>query len=195
VAVRRHSDLTGAFAFIGYGVLAMVIAVAIGVFIYSQILATKQAAKDQELQQQIAAIDPQTVSKFTHLRDRLSHGLSLLNSHIALTGFWDVLTAIVPSSVRFASITLAKDETGLVTLQAAGISKSFNALAATSDAFAQDGLIKDAIFSGIRVEGNAVSFSLNATIDPSLVEFSAPVATTTVTDSSTTAPSSSVTTP
>ena len=175
-AVHRRTDFTGAFAFIGYGVLALTIALAIGAFVYSQILTTEQKTKDDALAKQVAAIDPQTVAKFVHLRDRLSYGLTLLNKHPALTGFWDDLIAIMPSGVRFGSLHITTDEAGQVKLAGTGIAKSFNALAATSDAFAKDGRIKDAIFSTIRVQGNAVSFALSATIDPTLIAFSAPVA-------------------
>lgn len=175
-AVRHRSDLTGAFAFLGYGVLAFVIVLSIGAFIYSQILATELTAKDKKLAEQVAKIDPQTVAKFVHLRDRLSYGLSFLNKHLALTGFWNTLIATMPTGVRFSALHLTLDEAGQVKLSGEGIAKSFNALAATSDAFAKDGRIKDAIFSSIRVEGNAVTFALSATIDPSLVVFSPPVA-------------------
>lgn len=174
-AVRHRSDLTGAFAFLGYGVLFLVIVLAIGTFIYSQILATEQKNKDAALAKQVAAIDPQTVAKFVHLRDRLSQGLSLLNKHPALTSFWNTLITIMPTGVRFESLHLSTDESGQVKLEGTGVAKSFNALAATSDAFATDGRIKDAIFANIRVQGSAVSFSLSATIDPSLIAFSAPV--------------------
>lgn len=173
-AVKRRADFTGAFAFIGYGVLAVVIALALGAFIYSQILTTEQARKDAELKRAIDAIDPQTVTKFVHLRDRLSRGLALLDQHVALTGFWATLAAVAPASVRFDDLKLSRDDTGQMTLAGSGIAKSFNALAAASDAFAKDGRIRDAIFSDIRVEAGAVSFSLTAAIEPSLVEFRAP---------------------
>ena len=178
-SVTRRSNFTGAFAFLGYGVLTIVIALAIGAFIYSQILATEQANTDRELQERIAAIDPHTVTKFVRLRDRLSYGLTLLNSHIALSGFWNTLIAISPSTVRYKSLHIARDDAGIIKLEASGVAKSFNALAATSDAFAGDGRVKDAIFSAIRVEGNVVNFSLSASIDPELVAF-APTASSTL---------------
>ncbi|HEY4522844.1 MAG TPA: hypothetical protein VJK73_00520 [Candidatus Paceibacterota bacterium] len=172
-AVRHRSDLTGAFAFIGYGALSLMVALAIGVFVYSQILATEQENKDAELARRVAQIDPQTVAKFVQLRDRLSYGLTLLNKHPAFTGFWSALALSMPTGVRFDSLDITTDESEQVTLEGAGIAESFNALAATSDAFATDGRIKDAIFADIRVTGNAVSFSLSATIDPTLIAFSA----------------------
>lgn len=170
--VARRSDFTGAFAFLGYGVLAVVVALAIGAFIYSQILATERNNKDAELQKRLAAIDPTTVTTFVRLRDRLSNGLDLLNKHMALSGFWSDVSSIMPATVRFDSLHLSADSSGVIKLEGTGKAKSFNALAAASDAFAKDGRIKDAIFSGITIQSSAVSFSLAATVDPSLVTFS-----------------------
>lgn len=52
------------------------------------------------------------------------------------------------------------------------MARSFNALAAASNAFATDGRIKDAIFSNISVnKDSTVSFSLSAMLDPKLIIF------------------------
>lgn len=185
-AGRRRSDIGGAFAFFGYGVLALVVALGIAAFIYSRILIAEKNATDAELQERVAAIDPATIAEFVHLRDRLSYGQTLLNEHVALTGFFEVLISVMPSGVRFNDLHILVRDDGVPALEATGIAASFNALAATSDLFAADGRIKDAIFSGISVEGNAVTFTLSANIDPTLVAFTsappappAPVATTT----------------
>lgn len=170
-SVRYRSNFSGAFAFVGYGVLAIVIALSIGAFIYSEILITEQNTKDQQLATQVAAIDPQTATTFIRLRDRLSYSLTLLNQHVAFSGLFNVLGGILPSTVRFDSLHVSRDDAGLVQLDATGVAKSFNALAATSDAFAKDGRIKDVIFSALHVTGNAVSFTLTAAVDPSLVAF------------------------
>ncbi|MBU6321354.1 MAG: hypothetical protein KGI78_02605 [Patescibacteria group bacterium] len=171
-SVRRQSNFSGAFAFVGYGVLAVVVALALGAFLYSEILATEQNSKDSELAKQVAAIDPHTATTFIRLRSRLSESAKLLNQHIALSGFWSVFSAIAPASVRMKTVHVSRDDSGAVTIDATGVAKSFNALAAASDAFAKDGRIKDAIFSSIAVAGNAVTFSLSASVDPSLVAFS-----------------------
>jgi len=173
-SVRRRTDLTGAFAFLGYGVLGFVVILAIGVFVYSSILASEQSTKDAQLATAIARIDPSTVANFVHLRDRLSSGEMLLNNHIATSAFFVALSSLMPSTVGFTAMHIAVNDAGQVTVEANGVAKSFNALATASDAFAKDGRIKDAIFSGIRVEGNAVTFTLSAALDPSLVAFVPP---------------------
>ncbi|MDP2651626.1 MAG: hypothetical protein Q8O94_00630, partial [bacterium] len=108
------------------------------------------------------------------LRDRLNAGGILLANHPAFSGFFTALGTLLPTTVRFTSLNLSVDNKGTVRFEGSGVAKSFNALAAASTAFAQDGRIKDAIFSNIVVSprDNSVSFALAAAIDPKLVAFS-----------------------
>lgn len=175
-AARRFStDLTGAFGFFAYAVLGFVLVLAIGIFSYSRILVSTQAAKEDELAQATAAIDSATVEGFVQLRDRLSSGQTLLTNHVAFSGFFALLSSVVPTNVRFTALHLFKDDTDKVKLEGAGIARSFNALAVASSAFAADGRVKDAIFSNIVVDSKdgSVSFALSATLDSRLVAFTA----------------------
>ncbi|HQT83026.1 MAG: hypothetical protein B7W98_00855 [Parcubacteria group bacterium 20-58-5] len=173
-AVRRfRSDFTGAFGYFAYGVLGIVFLLALGVFAYGRILANQQASEDAMLAKAEAAIDPNTVVGFTRLRDRLNFGSTLLSKHVAFSGFFTLLETILPTTVRFTTLHLTLDDKGNASLNGAGIAESFNALAATSAAFAADGHIKDAIFSNITVnKDNTVSFSISAALDPKLITFS-----------------------
>lgn len=172
-ARRFRTDFTGAFGFFAYGVLAVVFALAIGVFFYGRILAATQAGKDAALTKAEAAIDPATVVGFVRLRDRLNSGTTLLANHIAFSGFFTLLETLQPTTVRLTSLHLALTDAKTVKLEGSGTAKSFNALAAASTAFATDGRIKEAIFSNIVVnKDSSVSFALAATLAPSLVTFS-----------------------
>ena len=173
-SVRRRGDLTGAFAFFGYGVLGFVLTLAVAVFIYSSILSSEQSSKDSQLANAVASIDSSIVADFIHLRDRLVASEKLLDAHIAMSSFFSVLGALMPNNIGFTTMHLLETDAGQVAMNANGLAKSFNALAATSDALATDGRIKDAIFSDIKVQGNAVTFTLSATLDHSLVAFVAP---------------------
>ena len=172
-ATRRfRSDFTGAFGFFAYGVFFIVVALAVGVFLYGRILNAEQASKDAALTKAVAAIDPATIESFIRLRDRLNSGKTLLAGHNSFSAFFASLETLMPATVRLSSLHIAQVSTGGVTLSGAGIAKSFNALAAVSDAFAKDGRIKDAIFSNIVVnKGGAVSFSLAATLDSKVLLF------------------------
>lgn len=169
----RRTDLFGAFGLLAYGVLALTVVGALGVFFYERVLAATQSAKDAELVKVEAAIDPATVEGFVRLRDRLASSAALLGGHTAPSLFFTTLDALLPANVRFSTLHLSLDATGAVKLESTGVAKSFNALAAVSAAFAADGRIKDAIFSNIVVSAvnGSVSFALSATLDPKLVAF------------------------
>ncbi len=170
---RFRTDLTGAFSFLAYFVFGAVFLLAIGAFVYARILAAEQTSKDKDLAAAVSSIDSTTAQGFIHLDNRLSSAESLLKAHTAFSGFFTALDIIIPTTVHFTSLHLTTDDTGVTKVQGVGTAKNFNALAATSAAFATDGRIKDAIFSSIKVnKDNSVSFLLAATLDPKLITFS-----------------------
>jgi hypothetical protein len=169
---RFRTDLTGAFGFFAYALLAFAFILALGVFFYGRILAADKVAKDKALEAEISKIDAKTVDSFLRLRDRLSSGETLLNNHVAYSGFFATLEKILPTTVRFDSLDLTFDAAGVAKLDGKGLAKSFNALAAASSAFAEDGRIKDAIFSSINVnKDKSVSFTLSASLDQNIIVF------------------------
>ena len=185
---RYSTDVMGAFAFLGYGILALALLLSIAVFFYGRVLKAEQTAKDQSLAQEEAAIDPHTIDAFVRLENRLSYGEQLLNSHVALSGFFAAIETLLPTTVRFTSLHISFDDSGTPLLQGAGEAKSFNALAAVSDAFAKDGRLKDAILSKITVgQGSVVSFNLTASLDPALIAY-APSASVAPVEAATTTP-------
>lgn len=170
---RFRSDVTGLFGLLSYAVLGVIFLLTIGVFIYGRVLAANKVSKDNELQAKVQAIDPNTVATFVRLRDRLNSSASMLHSHIAFSGFFSSLEKLLPTTVRFTSLHLSTNSAGGPKVDGVGVAKNFNALAAASTAFASDGRVRDAIFSGITInKDSSVSFSLVATLDPSITTFS-----------------------
>lgn len=172
-ARRFRTDFTGAFGFFAYAVLGVVFALALGVFFYGRILTSIQAGKYAALKEAEANINPATVEGFVQLRDRLDSGALLLANHVAFSGFFTAVETLLPTTIRLTSLHLMLDDAKKAKLEGSGTAKSFNALAAASAAFATDGRIKEAIFSNVVVnKDSSVSFSLFATLAPSLVAFS-----------------------
>lgn len=192
---RFRTDLTGAFGFFAYFVFGLSFLLAIGVFVYGRILAAEQASKDTALAAAVASIDSTTAEGFVRLHDRLALSESLLDQHIAFSGFFALIDRILPTTVRFTSLHLSIDPTGVAQVEGSGTAKSFNALAAASAAFAADGNIKDAIFSSIKVnKDNSVTFLLAASLDPKVIAFdpsAAPAAPAVATPAATSTASSS----
>lgn len=171
-ARRFRSEITDVFGYFAYGVLAIVFLLAIGVFSYGRILSSSKAAKDAELKSARAAIVPATIENFVRLRDRLDSSTTLIGGHYAFSGFFSAIEKLLPSTVRFTTLHLSFADAGAAKMEGAGVAKSFNALAAASNAFASDGRIKDAIFSNISVnKDSSVSFAISAMLDPDLLTF------------------------
>ena len=193
-ARRFRSDFSDAFGFLVYLILFIALALSAGVFFYGRILAVSKASKDTQLASAQAAIDPATVENFVRLRNRLISGETLLQQHVAFSTFFSSLEKILLTTVRFTALDLTISDLGVAKATGSGTAKSFNALAAASNAFAADGHIKDAIFSNISVNRDAsVSFSFSATLDPKIISFlpvpvtvAAPISTSTSATASTT---------
>lgn len=165
-------DVVGAFGFFSYAAMVVALIMALGVFVYGRILASSLTAKDTELAKQEAAIDQSTIQSFVRLRDRLNSGQTLLDNHIALSGFFRAIESLLPSTVRLTNVHIMIDPTGAAKVSGSGVSKSFNALSAASGAFATDGRIKDVIFSKMTVNrDNSVSFGFSAMLDQKLIAF------------------------
>ncbi len=170
---RFRADFAGAFGFFAYAVLGVVFLLALGVFFYGRILLADKSSKDKAVLAAKAEIDSKVVENFVRLSDRLTSSKALLEGHTAFSGLFSLLENIIPTTVRFTTLRLSFDATGVSRIEGVGVAKSFNALAAASIAFAEEGRIKDAIFSNINVnKDNSVSFSLVATPDPTLIAFS-----------------------
>ncbi len=167
-----RSDYSGAFGFFAYTVVAVMFLLALGIFFYGRVLSIDKAAKEKSIAEAQQQIEAKTVEGFVRLRDRLVSSQALLDTHVAFTGFFSTLAKIMPTTVRFSTLHLSFDVSNMPKVEGSGVAKSFNALAAASQAFATDGRIKSAIFSHLNVnKDNSVSFVLSATLDPSLVAF------------------------
>ena len=175
-ARRSSVEIGGLFGITAYALLGIAFLLAIAVFSYGRILAASESAKAEELAKAQANIDPATVQNFVSLRDRLSSSATLLNSHVAFSNFFSLLESTMPANVRFTTVHLSTDDSRAVRLEASGVAKSFNALAAVSTAFAKDGRVKDAIFSNITINraDNSITFALVASLDPRLTSFLPP---------------------
>ncbi len=171
-AQQSRFEFTGGYALFAYTVLCVVFVLALGLFGYDRVLSGMQVTKEEALKEANAKIDPATVEGFVQLRNRLNSSTALLSSHIALSGFFAVIEALLPTSVRLSSLHLSLDAAKKVKIDGTGVARSFNALAALSAAAANDGRIKDAIFSNLVVnKDSSVSFVLSAALDPKVVAF------------------------
>ncbi len=160
-------------ACIGVGVVAIVISGIL--FGYQKYLEGVSTAKTAQLAAEQKGIDTDTVDQFIRLRDRLVSAQTLLNQHVGLSQFFDVLESLTLQNVKFDSLEVKINDDHSAHIQMSGIAKTFNALAAQSNAFAGEKRIKRAIFSGITVDkNNVISFTLSADLDSRLIVIAQP---------------------
>ncbi|HEY4489183.1 MAG TPA: hypothetical protein VJA87_01740 [Candidatus Paceibacterota bacterium] len=167
---RRPSGGHNLFLVAAVFIFGLSIIAAIGTFAYDRYLSHALEVKAAELADAQRQVNEEQVEEFVRLRDRLTYGRDLLDSHVALSQVFDVLEAQTLLSVRFSSLdlTVADDKTAQIEIE--GVARNFNALAAQSNAFAAEKGIRRAIFSGIVVnDNNTVSFRLTADLDSRLL--------------------------
>jgi hypothetical protein len=157
-------------------ILALTVLAAGGTFLYQQYLKKAEAAKSAQILAEQKQVSADSVNKFIRLRDRLAAAKTVLNQHIVLSQFFNLLETITLQNVHFdgVSIEIADDRSAKITMT--GQAKDFNALENQSTVFANQQYIKSAIFSGISVnKDNSVSFTVTANLDPAVVIEKTPV--------------------
>lgn len=157
------------FLIVSFIIAGVAILMAVGVFAYSHFLESEANQKADELHQAEQAVDQDTVEGFLRLKNRLTYGQNLLDSHVALSQFLGVFENLTLKDVRFTTMTVTVLPDHSADLKLTGVAKDFNALAAQSAAFATEKRIKQAIFSGINSNKDGVTFSVGAKIDSRLV--------------------------
>lgn len=210
VSATAHKRTSGAnpFLMLSYIILGITLIASAAVYGYKYYLDQVATTKSAALTAAQNNVDQATLSQFIRLRDRFTSSKDILNKHVELSQFFDVLESITLQGVRFNSLDIAVNEDRTAQVTMSGTAKTFNALAAQSAAFAAEKRIKRAIFSSIDVnpKDGTVAFELKADLDPTLVEASTalapapvivpvvPVATTTP-PAATTTPAASTTKP
>ncbi len=169
VARRPQSGLN-AFLIIAGVVAGLAVLAAGATFGYKTYLESVRTSKAEALKAAEQDINLDVVEGFIRLRNRLNSAQALLDQHVLTSQFFDTIEVRTLQTVRFNSLTLTVADDRSAEIQMEGVAKSFNALAAQSEAFASEKRIKRAIFSSIAVKENGtVGFTLSAELDPRLV--------------------------
>lgn len=173
--VRYATSGGNPFMMIAVGLLLLSVVAAGGVFGYQRYLEGVRDTKQAEVEAVRKSINAQVVEDFIRTRDRFVAAQTLLDNHVAVSQFFDLLESLTLQSVRFDGLSFKLAEDRSAELQMDGVARSFNALAAESSAFASEKRIKRAIFSDIAVDptSRTVSFALTADLEPSLLTVSA----------------------
>jgi len=151
-------------------ILGVSLVAAGGVFAYEKYLSGESASKGAELAKDEQSVSQNTVQQFVELQNRLSSATGLLDTHVTLTNFFNILESLTLSHVQYTSLKLTVNDDRTADLDATGVASTFNALAAESKAFSSSPQIERAVFSNFVTQKNGgVSFSLTATVDAGAV--------------------------
>lgn len=169
VTTRKRASGNNPFLALSYLILGVAIVACFAVFGYRYYLQNVAKKKAEAVVAAQSQIDQATVTEFIRLRDRFTAANGILDKQVELSQFFRVLENLTLQTVRYDSLKVTVANDRVATVELTGTAQSFNALAAQSAAFSTEKRIKRAIFSGITVKDNRVSFKLTADLDPALL--------------------------
>lgn len=196
---RTSSAAGGLLFLIGLFLFVVSVTAAGAVFAYKGYLKTSIADKSDSLQKAKEAFDLAAIEDLSRIDLRIKQAQVLLQKHIAPSAIFSFLSLQTLQNVQFVSFNYGLQDDGSAAIDLEGVAASFSTVALQSDQFAASKALKDIVFSNIKVETDGkITFSVKATIDPSLINYArnltvtpvvpvqAPTATTTPTTSTTT---------
>lgn len=165
---------TGGNTFLMFSVFALGLALvgAGGAFGYKEYLKGIEKERVTALKAAQNGVNTDEVDQYIRSRDRFGTALGVLDKHVALSNFFDLLEEITLVNVRFDSFSYTLLEDGSAEISLSGSARSFNALAAQSSVFSSEKNLREAIFSGIELdEDGTVGFSVDATVTSDILAF------------------------
>ena len=141
-----------------------------GTFVYERFIETSLDQKGIELGKARQAINPELITEFKALDEKLRTAKELLNRHTALTLFFDFLESSTLQNVQYNDFSYLLDFSGNITINMKGIAQSFNSVTLQSDIFKDSGIMLDSKFSNLDLdESGNVEFTITSKIDPSFI--------------------------
>lgn len=146
-------------------------ALAAGVFLYQQFLATESASKLEQLERAKAAFEPALIHELTRLDDRMHAADRILSAHVAPTAFFLALQQATLATVSFQTLDFQVPDAQHMSIKMAGIAQSVNSIALQADLFSKNGVITSPIFSNIARQVDGVHFNLSAVVNPAAIGY------------------------
>lgn len=143
-------------------------------FLYGIYLDNALAAKARSLEAAQGAFESAgAIDNLIRLDSRINEAKTLLAEHVAPSALFFFLSAQTLERVRFTSFDYQIGDDGGAHIELNGVTDGFPTMALQSDQFGASQVLRNIIFSDIAVEPEGgVSFSLTATVDPSLLLYS-----------------------
>lgn len=166
----HRTSAVNPFLGLAYFVFAVSLVGALVVFGYKFYLAGVAKNQQAQLVEAQKHIDQAVLAELVRLDGRFKQAKSILDRHVVSSQFFDWLEETTLQNVRITTLALSIGEQRTASLDASGVAKSLNTLAAQSHVLATDKKVKHAIFSGISTgKDGLISFHMRADVDASLI--------------------------
>lgn len=164
------------------------VALSVGAYLYKGYLEKSLTDKRETLERARKGFDLDTVRDLKRLGSRIEESQKLLDQHIAVSAFFDILEDATIKYVRFLDLSLAipsrelevgaietsqvSNSVGGVQFKARGNAKNYTSVALQSDVFNRTKGFREPIFSDLSLDSNGnINFSVSAIVDPQLIKF------------------------
>lgn len=170
----RPVHTTSLFSILSTVLFITVLLIAGGFFGYQYYLNSSIEKTKANLQTELSRFEPSLVAQLTHLDTQIESSKTLLNNHLALSGFFDFLGAHTLRTVRFTSFSYASTPTGLAVVMT-GQGQTYAAIASQAQEFSKSEnqqYITNTSFSGLNPDksGN-INFTFSGTIVPNAFNY------------------------
>lgn len=152
-------------------ILAAMIALSAGVFLFDRFLANNVVKKEEQLARAREAFDPILIQDLIRLDSRLNAASDILARHLAPSEVFALLQSFTLQSISYKSLTYSIGEDGVIHIALTGDAQSVNGVALQSSVFGENTAIVNPIFSDLNLTPSGVSFGVSAVLDPLALQY------------------------
>ncbi len=143
-----------------------------GVFFYKGYLEKGLEQDIKNLEEARKEDDPNLIQMVIRLDSRIETADKLINSHVAVSPFFNYLSTITLKSVRFRDFSFAYLDKNTVTVSLAGEAQGYEAVALQSDLLVKQKELSNVIIGDLSLKDNGrVEFSVTANVEPKLLSY------------------------
>lgn len=141
----------------------------LGVFLYKGYLNSQIEDSIIILERERGSLDTDSIKILSKLDKRIKVSEKLLDSHVDMIGFFEILESSTLESIQFTSLDLSLED-DMVDISMSGIADSYASIALQSDAFSKNSSFHNPIFSDLVITRTGdIDFSFSAQLDKSFV--------------------------
>ena len=173
--VIKQKVSLGIFGFAGILVFVISTALAAGLYFYNARLVQDLADKQDQLNAARNSLESPLIDSAKTLGRRITDANEILSNHIIVSPIFQALQLNTLKSIQFNhfSYKISEDPTAQVSINMTGIARNYTSIALESDQLAKNKDIQNPIFSGLALDNQTgnVTFALQFTVSPDLVNF------------------------